>query len=209
MLNTLKKYSIHALLAVGFILLSYILLQKYQFVTGIVFLLCIFASTSLYLFISFFIAETYLLAKKAFQSEFNKYKGIQISFKITFFAFSFLSIVFVTSCNQNLTIIFKDFISKNSNNAISSLNYISNFSKNIIYLKFLMTEFFKFFCQIIAIAFLLISIIKIVIKFHTYFIYKKYSLTPNFLNNTSNINLNEKNLDYKNLSIGFIYKVIP
>lgn len=36
MLNTLKKYSIHALLAVGFILLSYILLQKYQFVTGIV-----------------------------------------------------------------------------------------------------------------------------------------------------------------------------
>lgn len=59
------------------------------------------------------------------------------------------------------------------------------------------------------IAFLLISIIKIVIKFHTYFIYKKYSLTPNFLNNTSNINLNEKNLDYKNLSIGFIYKVIP
>lgn len=38
---------------------------------------------------------------------------------------------------------------------------------------------------------------------------KKYSLTPNFLNNTSNINLNEKDLDYKNLSIGFIYKVIP
>lgn len=208
MLNTLKKYSIHALLAVGFILLSYILLQKYQFVTGIVsstLYICFYFS----LFISFFIAETYLLAKKAFQSEFNKYKGIQISFKITFFAFSFLSIAFVTSCNQNLTIIFKDFISKNSNNAISSLNYISNFSKNIIYLNFLMTEFFKFFCQIIAIAFLLISIIKIVIKFHTYFIYKKYSLTPNFLNNTSNINLNEKNLDYKNLSIGFIYKVIP
>lgn len=109
MLNTLKKYSIHALLAVGFILLSYILLQKYQFVTGIVsstLYICFYFS----LFISFFIAETYLLAKKAFQSEFNKYKGIQISFKITFFAFSFLSIVFVTSCNQNLTIIFKDFI---------------------------------------------------------------------------------------------------
>lgn len=202
MLNTLKKYSIHALLAVGFILLSYILLQKYQFVTGIVsstLYICFYFS----LFISFFIAETYLLAKKAFQSEFNKYKGIQISFKITFFAFSFLSIVFVTSCNQNLTIIFKDFISKNSNNAISSLN-----SKNIIYLKFLMTEFFKFFCQIIAIAFLLISIIKIVIKFHTYFIYKKYSLTPNFLNNTSNINLNEKNLDYKNLYFEFLIFVL-
>lgn len=211
MLNTLKKYSIHALLAVGFILLSHITIlyiiakvsicYRYSFFYFVYLLLL--------LFIYFFIAETYLLAKKAFQSEFNKYKGIQISFKITFFAFSFLSIVFVTSCNQNLTIIFKDFISKNSNNAISSLNYISNFSKNIIYLKFLMTEFFKFFCQIIAIAFLLISIIKIVIKFHTYFIYKKYSLTPNFLNNTSNINLNEKNLDYKNLSIGFIYKVIP
>lgn len=206
MLNTLKKYSIHALLAVGFILLSYIIAKvsicyRYSFFYFVYLLLL--------LFISFFIAETYLLAKKAFQSEFNKYKGIQISFKITFFAFSFLSIVFVTSCNQNLMIIFKDFISKNSNNAISSLNYISYFSKNIIYLKFLMTEFFKFFCQIIAIAFLLISIIKIVIKFHTYFIYKKYSLTPNFLNNTSNINLNEKNLDYKNLSIGFIYKVIP
>lgn len=158
MLNTLKKYSIHALLAVGFILLSYILLQKYQFVTGIVsstLYICFYFS----LFISFFIAETFLC----------------------------LSIVFVTSCNQNLTIIFKDFISKNSNNAIFSLNYISNFSKNIIYLKFLMTEFFKFFCQIIAIAFLLISIIKIVIKFHTYFIYKKYSLTPNFLNNTSTL----------------------
>lgn len=104
MLNTLKKYSIHALLAVGFILLSYILLQKYQFVTGIVSFY--FVYLLLLLFIYFFIAETYLLAKKAFQSEFNKYKGIQISFKITFFAFSFLSIVFVTSCNQNLTIIF-------------------------------------------------------------------------------------------------------
>lgn len=63
MLNTLKKYSIHALLAVGFILLSYILLQKYQFVTGIVsstLYICFYFS----LFISFFIAETYLLAKK-------------------------------------------------------------------------------------------------------------------------------------------------
>lgn len=71
MLNTLKKYSIHALLAVGFILLSYILLQKYQFVTGIVssaLYICFYFS----LFISFFIDETYLLAKKAFQSEFNK-----------------------------------------------------------------------------------------------------------------------------------------